>query len=283
MTGNINMPQNEVLNLPDAPSRDHSAVNKKYVINNFCNTSGDTMTGVLNMGGHEITNIASNPTTDQSVVSKKYVEDNFLSSRGTMTDDLNMGGYEVIGLSGVPSFTNSAASKKYVDDEILAGLRGVSSGISQTQADARYVRKTKIALGERMDTFDCVNFVDYNWSKHVRKSIINVNSNIEIKVASFVTDMSISHLNKHKLVIGIAYVGKSTIKKHLVTIALSGKAFHRSAWGLPVRCIDITFTMSTTLGMTPTRKPLSYGRLARNSRPRKVTFFRTRLHTYLLL
>jgi hypothetical protein len=77
-----------------------------------------------------------------------------------------------------------------------------------------------------MDTFDDVNFVDYNWSKHVRKSVINVNSNIETKVASFVTDMSISQLNKHKLVIGIAYVGaSSTIKKHLVTIALSGKAF----------------------------------------------------------
>ena len=77
-----------------------------------------------------------------------------------------------------------------------------------------------------MDTFDDVNFVDYNWSKRVRKNIINVNSNIEIKVASFVTDMSISQLNKHQLVIGIAYVGaSSTIKKHLVTIALSGKSF----------------------------------------------------------
>ena len=77
-----------------------------------------------------------------------------------------------------------------------------------------------------MDTFEGVNFVDYNWSKHVRKSIININSNIEIKVASFVTDMSISQLNKHKLVIGIAYVdASSVVKKHLVMIALSGKSF----------------------------------------------------------
>ncbi len=76
-----------------------------------------------------------------------------------------------------------------------------------------------------MDTFDDVNFVDYNWSKHVRKSILNDISNIETKVASFVTDMSISQLLKHKLVIGIAYVGSSsTIKKHLVTIPLSSKA-----------------------------------------------------------
>ena len=102
----------------------------------------------------------------------------------------------------------------------------VQEVVGQAQADARYVRKTKIALGEWMDTFGGINFVDYNWSKHVRKSIINIDSNIEIKVASFVTDMSISQLNKHKLVIGIAYVGtSSTIKKHLVTITLSGKSF----------------------------------------------------------
>ena len=105
-------------------------------------------------------------------------------------------------------------------------MSGVSGGISQAQADARYVKKIKIALREWMDTFDDVNFVDYNSSKHVRKSIISVDSNIEIKVASFVTDMSISQLNNHKLVIGIAYAGSSSVnKKHLVTIALSGKFF----------------------------------------------------------
>ncbi len=123
-----------------------------------------------------------------------------------MKGDINMGGYEVIEVTSFPSFNNSLTNKKYVDYMITSGLAGVSSGISQAQADARYVRKTKIALGEWMDTFDGVNFVDYNWSKHDRKSVINVDSNIEIKVASFVTDMSISQLNKHKLVIGIAYM-----------------------------------------------------------------------------
>ncbi len=150
-----------------------------------------------------------------------------LSDSGfTMQGDINMGGYEVIGITSFPSFNNSLTNKKYVDYKITSGLAGVSGGISQAQADVRYVRKTKIALGEWMDTFDGINFVDYNWSKHVRKSIINSESNIEIKVASFVTDMSISQLNKHKLVIGIAYVGSSSVvKKHLVTITLSGKHF----------------------------------------------------------
>ncbi len=116
----------------------------------------------------------------------------------TMQGDINMGGYEVIGVTSFPSFNNSLTNKKYVDYKITSGLAGVSGGISQAQADARYVRKKKIALGEWMDTFGGINFVDYNWSKHVRKSIINLESNIEIKVASFVTDMSISQLNKHE-------------------------------------------------------------------------------------
>ena len=97
------------------------------------------------------------------------------------------------------------------------------------QADARYVKKTKITLGEWMDTFDDVNFIDYNWSKHVKKSTLNSESNIEIRVASFVTDMSISQLLKHKLIIGIRYVGSSST--HLITIPLSGKSFSKLSYG----------------------------------------------------
>ncbi len=83
-----------------------------------------------------------------------------------------------------------------------------------------------------MDTFDDVNFVDYHWSKHVRKSTLNSESNIEIKVGSFDTDMSISQLLKHKLVIGIRYVDpSSTIAKHLFTIPLSGKNWSKLSHG----------------------------------------------------
>ena len=76
-----------------------------------------------------------------------------------------MGGYEVIGVTSFPSFNNSLTNKKYADYKITSGLAGVSGGISQAQADERYVRKTKIWI----DTFGGINFVDYNWSKHVRK------------------------------------------------------------------------------------------------------------------
>ncbi len=194
MTGNINMQQNQIINLPDTPSQDHSAVSKKYVKDNFYNTSGDTMTGNLNMGGYEITNIAKVPTTDNSAVTKKWVTDEFptkleIFNGFTLSGPIDMNSYEIYGLPDTPN----------TDDSVGAASAASASGITQAHADGRYVRKTKIALGEWMDTFNDVNFVDYNWSKHVRKSILNVNSNIEIKVASFVTDMNISQLLKHKL------------------------------------------------------------------------------------
>ena len=209
---------------------------KKWVTDEFPTKQevlgGFTLTGSLNLSGNEVYGLPDVPTADNSATSKKYVDSKITTGSGastsgfTMQGDINMGGYEVIGVTSFPSFNNSLTNKKYVDYKITSGLAGVSGGISQAQADARYVRKTKIALGEWMDTFGGINFVDYNWSKHVRKSIINSESNIEIKVASFVTDMSISQLNKHKLVIGIAYVGSSSVvKKHLVTITLSGKSF----------------------------------------------------------
>ena len=135
MTGDIDMQQNEIINLPDVPSRDHSAVSKKYMTDNFCNTSGDTMTGDLSMGGHDITNLPDVPTTDNSATSKKYVDGSGLSDSGfTMKGDINMGGYEVIGVTSVPSFNNSLVNKKYVDDEVAA----VTRGISQAQADDQY-------------------------------------------------------------------------------------------------------------------------------------------------
>ena len=232
MTGDINVQQNEVLNFPDVPSRDHSAVSKKYVTDNFCDTSGDTMTGNLSMGGHEITNLADVPSTDNSAASKKYVDSKVtggLSDSGfTMKGDINMGGYEVIGVTSVPSFDNSLVNKKFVDDSIA----NVNVGISQANADARYVKKVKLTLGEWTDMFGSMNFVDYNWSRQVRKSTLNSESNIETRVASFITDMSISQLLKHKLVISIRYVdSSSTIAKHLVTIPLTGKPFSKLSYG----------------------------------------------------
>ncbi len=241
MVGDIDMGGYEIKNMLRTPTTDLSAVTKKWVSDEFPTKQevlgGFTLTGALNLSGNEIYGLPDTPTTGNSTASKKYVDSKvtggvggtgFSDSGFTMKGDINMGGYEVIGVTSVPSFNNSLVNKKYVDDSIAA----VNGGISQAQADARYVEKTKITLGEWMDTFDEVNFVDYNWSKHVKKSTITSESNIEIRVASFLTDMSISQLLKHKLIIGIRYVdSSSTISKHLITIPLSGKSFSKLSYG----------------------------------------------------
>ena len=240
MVGDVDMGGYEIKNMLRTPTTDLSAVTKKWVSDQFPTKQevlgGFTLSGALNLSGNEIYGLPDTPTTDNSAASKKYVDGKVtgggsggLSDSGfTMKGDINMGGYEVIGVTSVPSFNNSLVNKKYVDDEVLA----VSGGINQTQADARYVRKTKITLGEWTDMFDSVNFVDYNWSRQVRKSVLTSESNIEIRVASFITDMSISQLLKHKLIIGVRYVdSSSTIAKHLVTIPLSGKSFSKLSHG----------------------------------------------------
>ena len=179
MVGDIDMGGYEIKNMLRTPTTDLSAVTKKWVSDEFPTKQevlgGFTLTGALNLSGNEIYGLPDTPTTDNSAASKKYVDSKTTGGSGgglsdsgfTMKGDINMSGYEVIGVTSVPSFNNSLVNKKYVDDEVAA----VNGGISQVQADARYVRKTKITLGEWMDAFSDVNFVDYNWSQHVRKSI----------------------------------------------------------------------------------------------------------------
>ncbi len=238
MVGNVDMGGYEITNMLRTPTTDLSAVTKKWVSDEFPTKQevlgGFTLTGALDLSGNEVYGLPDVPTTDNSATSKKYVDAKFVSGGGlsssgfTMSGDINMNGYEVIGVTSVPSFNNSLVNKKYVDDEVSA----VSGGITQVDADARYVRKTKLTLGEWMDEFGDVNFVDYHWSKHVRESTLTTESNIEIRVGSFDTDMSISQLLKHKLIIGIRYVGpSSTITKHLFTIPLSGKSWAKLSYG----------------------------------------------------
>ena len=239
MVGDIDMGGYEIKNMLRTPTTDLSAVTKKWVSDEFPTKQevlgGFTLTGALNLSGNEIYGLPDTPTTDNSAASKKYVDSKTTGGSGgglsdsgfTMKGDINMGGYEVIGVTSVPSFNNSLVNKKYVDDEVAA----ITTGISQVQADARYLRIANYEYDNWMDEFDDVNFVDYNWSKHVRKSALNSLSNIEIRVASFVTSMSISQLLKHKLVISIRYVSSSTITKHLVTIPLTGKSFSKLSYG----------------------------------------------------
>ena len=238
MVGNVDIGGYEITNMLRTRTTDLSAVTKKWVTDEFPTKQevlgGFTLSGSLDLSGNEIYGLPDVPTTDNSATSKKYVDSKIttggLSASGfTMQGDINMGGYEVIGVTSVPSFNNSQVNKKYVDDEVSA----VSSGISRVQADARYVRKTKTTIGgEWLDVFDDVNFVDYNWSRYVKKDVLNSDSNIETRVASFVTDMSLSQLLKHKLVIGARYVtSSSAVAKDLIAIPLSGKSHKKLSYG----------------------------------------------------
>ncbi len=285
MVGDIDMGGYEIKNMLRTPTTDLSAVTKKWVSDEFPTKQevlgGFTLTGALNLSGNEIYGLPDTPTTDNSAASKKYVDGKVTGGGGlsdsgfTMKGDINMGGYEVIGVTSVPSFNNSLVNKKYVDDEVAA----ITTGISQVQADARYLRIANYEYDNWMDEFDDVNFVDYNWSKHVRKSALNSLSNIEIRVASFVTSMSISQLLKHKLVISIRYVSSSTITKHLVTIPLTGNLFQNlvtellgllETMGICTRFIFTTRSLSEVM---LTRQARLYGRSVLNLRLQKVIRF----------
>ena len=128
-------------------------------------------------------------------------------------------------------------------------------------------QKTTIG-GEWLDVFSDINFVDYNWSRYIKQDVLDSDSNIETRVASFVTAMSLSQLLKHKLIIGVRYVTSSSavagsLTKNLVMDLLEIISI----------CTHFTFTMSIILEMTPTLKRLFYGSLEQNLRRMQVMFF----------
>ncbi len=212
MVGNIDMGGHEITNLLRTPTTDLSAVTKKWVTDEFPTKQevlgGFTLTGSLNLSGNEIYGLPDVPTTDNSATSKKYVDTKITSGCGslydsgfTMKGDINMGGYEVIGVTSVPSFNNSLVNKKYVDDEVAAA----SSGISQAQADARYLRLTKYEYDNWMDTFIDMSDVAIVWTDHVRKSVIDSDTNLEIRSISINTSLSAAVIKARKIELYINY------------------------------------------------------------------------------
>ena len=242
MVGDIDMGGYEIKNMPRTPTTDLSAVTKKWVSDEFPTKQevlgGFTLSGALNLSGNEIYGLPDTPTTDNSAASKKYVDSKTTGGSGgglsdsgfTMKGDINMGGYEVIGVTSVPSFNNSLVNKKYVDDEVAT----VTRGISQAQADARYLKLTKYEYDNWMDTFNDMSALAIVWSDHVRKSVIDSNTNLEIRTISVETSLSAAVIKARKIEIYVNYaytsdvsgVNKiSTNAKLLVTIDLSKKSY----------------------------------------------------------
>ena len=216
MVGDVDMGGYKITNMLRTPTADLSAVTKKWVSDEFPTKQevlgGFTLTGALNLSGNEIYGLPDTPTTDNSAASKKYVDSKVtgggsgatggLSDSGfTMKGDINMSGYEVIGVTSVPSFNNSLVNKKYVDDEVAA----VTRGISQAQADARYLRLTKYEYDNWMDTFIDMNDISIVWSDHVRKSVIDSDTNLEIRTISINTSLSAAVIIAREVKIYINY------------------------------------------------------------------------------
>ncbi len=242
MVGDIDMGGYEITNMLRTPTTDLSAVTKKWVSDEFPTKQevlgGFTLTGALNLSGNEIYSLPDTPTTDNSAASKKYVDSKTTGGSGgglsdsgfTMKGDINMGGYEVIGVTSVPSFNNSLVNKKYVDDEVAA----VTRGISQAQADARYLKLTEYEYDNWMDTFNDMSALAVVWSDHVRKSVIDSNTNLEIRTISVETSLSAAVIKARKIEIHVNYAYTSDVSgvnkiftnaKSLVTIDLSKKSY----------------------------------------------------------
>ena len=242
MVGDIDMGGYEITNMLRTPTTDLSAVTKKWVSDEFPTKQevlgGFTLTGALNLSGNEVYGLPDVPTTDNSAASKKCVDSKTTGGSGgglsdsgfTMKGDINMGGYEVIGVTSVPSFNNSLVNKKYVDDEVAA----VTRGISQAQADARYLKLTKYEYDNWMDTFTDMSALAIVWSDHVRKSVIDSDTNLEIRTISVETSLSAAVIKARKIEIYVNYAYTSDVSgvskiltnaKSLVTIDLSKKSY----------------------------------------------------------
>ena len=123
MSGNIDMNNNRILNLP-MPNGNNQPTTLIYANSNYLRINGIIpMFGDLNMNSNKIKNVKT-PTDNSDAATKKYVDDNsgspdlsdYLEKDGTVsvTGNLNLGSNKIINLSN-PTESNEAANKDYVD------------------------------------------------------------------------------------------------------------------------------------------------------------------------
>ena len=125
MTGNLNMNNKRILNIP-APTAGNQPLPLAYGDIAYLKVDGsNSMTNNLNMNNKRIINLIT--TNDTDAVPKKYVDDSisnqdfssFFKKDGSkpMTGNLNINGNKIINLED-PASDNDAANKKYVDDHL---------------------------------------------------------------------------------------------------------------------------------------------------------------------
>ena len=123
MTGNIDMNNNRIYNLP-APTGGNQPTPLAFTDLKYLHVAGtNKMTNNLNMDNKGIIHLKP-PTSDTDAATKKYVDDNagspdlsdYLEKDGTvaMTGNLNLNNNKIINLSN-PTQDKEAANKDYVD------------------------------------------------------------------------------------------------------------------------------------------------------------------------
>ena len=115
MTGDIDLDGNNITGISSTPPTDTSIISKKYVKDNYVNSSGGTgVTGNLDMNTNIIFNLA-NDASLVSAVNREYVHSTFLQkSGGTMKGDINLNGNDINNLPNTPPSNSSAISKDYL-------------------------------------------------------------------------------------------------------------------------------------------------------------------------
>ena len=125
MTGNLNMNNKRILNIP-APTGNNQPIPLAYSDIAYLKVDGsNSMSNNLNMNNKRIINLIS--TNDTDAVPKKYVDDSISNQdfssvfkkdgSNPMTGNLNLNGNKIVNLED-PASDSDAANKKYVDDHL---------------------------------------------------------------------------------------------------------------------------------------------------------------------
>ena len=127
MTGNLNMDNNRIFNLP-LPNGAKQPATLGFTDLKYLHLAGtNKMTNNLNMDNKSIIHLRP-PTNDTDAANKKYVDDNsstapdlspYLKKDGTipMTGDFNVAGHKIINLK-TPTLDSDATTKEYVDSQL---------------------------------------------------------------------------------------------------------------------------------------------------------------------
>ena len=115
MSGDINLDGNDITGISSIPPTDTCVVSKKYVKDNYINSSGGSgMTGNLDMNRNIIFNLA-NDSSLGSALNREYVHATFLQKSGrTICGDINVNNNDITGLPNTPPTNSSVVSKDYL-------------------------------------------------------------------------------------------------------------------------------------------------------------------------